>query len=271
MGALPRWLSLRPRLQSRRGRILGAAGILLVALLIAGLVILRQRQLAAQESATAGVCAPTTNNAAVVPTVTVGLIPPGVTLPVTLATGEPRVVATVNSEPIYAVGLELRVAGLLANHRQALQQAPTGSLPPDILATLKETPNQIRHDALTEMIQECLLLQEGKRLGLTASLSAAQAMARQELQIVHSAPASSPVQNSFATYLRVNHLTEQTFLTNPEILHGYVDNLTIAAVNQHIRNGLPPGEAPEAGINAYVRRLWQTGNVRVYLPSQLGW
>jgi hypothetical protein len=167
--------------------------------------------------------------------------------------------------------LELRVASLLANHRQVLEQQPPASLPPEVLATLKETPNQIRHNALTQMIQDCLLLQDGSRLGLTASLSAAQAMARQQLQLIRSAPVSSPGRISFETYLRVNHLTEQTFLTDPRILHVYVTTLTIVAVKQHIRNGLPPDESLDTGVNAYVQRLWQAGNVRVYLPSQLGW
>ncbi len=150
-------------------------------------------------------------------------------------------------------------------------RSPPGSLPPNLLATLKETPNQVRHDALTQMIQECLLLQEGKRLGLTASLSAAQAMARQQVQLIHSLPASDPARVSFEAYLRVNHLTEQSFLTNSGILHGYADALTIVAVNQHIRLGLPPGESPQSGIDAYTEHLWQSGNVRVFLPAQLGW
>jgi hypothetical protein len=247
--------------------------MILVVLLIAGLLILRQRQLAPQASASVGaadVCGAPANatDATASP---VAILQPGATLPVTLPVGEPRIVATVNGAPLYAEELELRVEGALANHRQALQQTPPGSLPPNLLATLKETPNQVRHDALTRMIQECLLLQEGKRLGLTASLSAAQAMARQQAQLIHSLPASDPARVSFEAYLRVNHLTEQSFLTNSGILHAYADALTMAAVNQHIRLGLPPGESPQTGISAYTERLWQSGNVRVFLPMQLGW
>jgi hypothetical protein len=255
-------------IQSRRWHIIGGLGMVLVVLLIAGILIMRQRQLAAQASTLAGVCASTGN-------ATLQIIPPpGVTLPVTLPAGEPRVVATVNGDPLYAEELEYRVEGTLANNRQALkdaQQAPSGSLPPNLLATLEKTPNQIRHDALTKMIQECLLLQEGKRLGLAASLPAAQAMARQQLQQVRSLPPSDPARVKFETYLQVNHLTEQTFLTDPRILHGYRDSLTIVAVRQHIQTGLPADELPESGISAYVQHLWQIGNVRVYLPAQLGW
>lgn len=264
---------LRLRLQSRRWRVACGVGILLVALLIAGLLIVRQRQLATQASASASLCAPTTN----APSVIVGMAPPGVTLPITIPAGEPRVVATVNGAQIYAEGLELRVEGILANHQQTLQQlqqpsgTTPGSLPPNLLATLQETPNQVRHDALTQMIQECLLLQEGNRLGLTASLPAAQAMARQQLQLIRSIPESTPARVRFEAYLRANHLNDQTYVTDPRILHGYIESLTIAAVRQHIQKGLPPGESLTAGVNAYVRLLWQTGNVRVYLPTQLGW
>ncbi len=269
-------LPILSRTGSRRWQIIGGVGLILMALLIAGFLILRQRQLAPQASALAGtagaasVCGPPANatDATASP---VAILPPGVTLPVTLPVGEPRIVATVNGAPLYADELELRVEGALANHRQALQQSPPGSLPPNLLVTLKETPNQVRHDALTQMIQECLLLQEGKRLGLTASLSAAQAMARQQVQLIRSLATSDPARISFEAYLRVNHLTEQSFPTNSGILHAYADALTMAAVNQHIRLGLPPGELPQSGISAYTERLWQSGNVRVFLPAQLGW
>jgi hypothetical protein len=96
-------------------------------------------------------------------------------------------------------------------------------------------------------------------------------MARQVVQITRSLPPSDPARGTFETYLRVNHLTEQTFLSDPRVLQGYVESLTIAAVRQHIRQGLPPGQSPASGINAYVQHLWQIGPVRVYLSAQLGW
>ena len=114
-------------------------------------------------------------------------------------------------------------------------------------------------------------MQEGKRLGLTASLSAAQAMARQAAQAVLSLPASDPHRVGFENYLHASHLTEQTFATDPEVLHAYVDLLTISVMKQHIREGLPPSEPPTAGFNAYMQLLWQTSNVHVFLPPQLGW
>lgn len=250
----------------RRWVIVGGVAAAVVVALIAGLLILHQRALA---SAPAGVCG--TSGSSSAGNAIIGPLPPGVTLPVTIPAGEPNVVATVNGDPIYAEGLELHVEGTLANNRQMLQRMPPGSFPPQVLATLQETPNQVRHNALTGMIQDCLLLQEGKHLGLTASLSAAQAMARQQLQLIHSLPTSDPARVSFEQYLQANHLTEQTFGTDPRILHGYVETLTMAAVRRHIQAGLPSGQSPTAGINAYIQHLWQTGNVHVYLPAQLGW
>ncbi|HZC05107.1 MAG TPA: SurA N-terminal domain-containing protein [Ktedonobacterales bacterium] len=235
--------------------------MILVTLLIAGLIV-RQRQLAASASLPEVVCSA---NAPVG-----GMLPPGVTLPVKIPAGEPLVVATVNGYPLCAEMLELRVEGTLANHQQALQEGPPGA-PPGLLSTLNETPNQVRHDALTQMIQERLLLQEGKRLGLTASESDARAMARQQLQLIDSQPASSPARISFEAFLRANHLTEQTYLNDPQTLSAFETLLTIQAMRQRIQRGLPPGESPTAGVNAYVRHLWQTGDVRVYLPARLGW
>jgi hypothetical protein len=246
-----------------RWRILGGVGLALVVLLIAGTGIAHLRPPTPQ----AGVCAAQGSQT----TVTASLVPPGVTLPVTIPAGEPRVVATVNGDPLTAEGLELRVQATLANHRQTLQQSRPSSLPPNLTSTLQETPNQVRRDALTQMIQDCLLLQVGKRLGLTASLSDAQAMARQQVQLIHSSPASDPGRVSFEAYLRANHMTEQTFLSDPRILQAYRITLTIAAVRQHIRAGLPSGESPTSGINAYIEHLWQTGNVHIYLPASLGW
>lgn len=262
------WVGLRARLQAPRWRILSGVSLLLVALLIASFVVLRLRQPATAAGAPSVACPASA--------ATLSMAPPGVTLPVKIPAGEPRVVATVNGYPLCAVGLELRVEGILANHQQSLKQLqsgqlPPGALPPSVLATLKETPNQVRHDALTRMIQERLLLQEGRRLGLTASLSAARAMARQQLRIYHAMPASSPARASFEAYLRANHLTEQTFLTNPGILQGCVDILTIAAMRQRIINGSAPGASPTNDVSAYEQHLWQTGDVRVYLPAQLGW
>ncbi|HEV2459343.1 MAG TPA: hypothetical protein VGS80_13365 [Ktedonobacterales bacterium] len=126
--------------QARRWHIIGGLALILV-LLIAGIFIQRQRQRAAHVSAPAGVCAPAGNaNSAAT------LIPPDDTLPATLPAGEPRVIATVNGDTLYAEGLELRVAATLANDRQALQKAQQGqpgSLPPNVLASLERTPNQV--------------------------------------------------------------------------------------------------------------------------------
>lgn len=264
---------LKAKFQTRRWQISSGVSIVLVALLIASFLILRQHTQTAPTSVSSTACAPSAS---------VGMVLPGVTLPVPIPAGEPRVVATVNGDPLCAEALEVRVQGILANHRQMLQQLqqgppgatggePESALPPNIRATLKETPNQVRHDALTHMIQEDLLYQEGKRLGLTASMSAAQAMARQVIQTFAQMPASSPGRASFETYLRDNHLTVQTFPTDPRVLRGYAMELTIVAMRQRIQKGLPPNESPTAGINAYTQHLWQTGNVHIYLPAQLGW
>lgn len=254
----------------RRWQLVGGIGLVIVLLLAAGAIFIHQRQAQSvtQTSAAAGVCAPKSDA-----TATTSIIPPGITQPVTIPAGEPHVVATVNGDPLYAEGLEERVEGTIANQQKTLRQTQhtQATLPPTIAASLARTPNQIRHDALTRMIQECLLLQEGKRLGLTASLASAQAMARQQLHLIQSLPATDEARVTFEAYLRVNHLTEQTFLTNPGILEGYRDVLTMTAVEQHIRNGLPPGESSETGVNAYIQHLWQTGHVYVYLPAQLGW
>ncbi len=251
----------------RRWQLVGGIGMVIVLLLAAGAIFVHQHQaqLVTQTSATADLCAPKSDA-----TITTSIIPPDITLPVTIPPGEPHVVAIVNGDPLYAEGLEERVEGTIANQHEALRQAPQ-TLPPNIQVSLDRTPNQIRHDALTRMIQECLLLQEGKRLGLTASIASAQAMARQQLQLIHSLPTSDQARVSFEAYLSVNHLTEQSFLTNPDILAGYRNVLTMTAVEQHIRNGLPPGESSETGVNAYIQHLWQTGQVHVYLPAQLGW
>jgi SurA-like N-terminal domain len=254
----------------RRWQIIGGFGLVVILLLATAAIFIHQHQAqpVAWTSAIAGVCAPKSNA-----TVTASITPPDITLPITIPPGEPHIVATVNGEPLYAEALEVRVEGTIVSQQKALQQAQQTqqTQPPNIQASLERTPNQIRHDALTRMIQECLLLQEGKRLGLTASQASAQVIARQQLHLIQSLPASDQARVSFEAYLRVNHLTEQTFLTNPGILDGYRDVLTMAAVEQHIRNGLPPGESPTAGVNAYIQHLWQAGQVHVYLPAQLGW
>ena len=113
------WLGAR--VQTRRWQVAGGASVLLVALLVAGFYALHQRSLAAPAGVSASACTSTAGS--------LGMTPPGVTLPVKIPAGEPRVVATVNGQPLCAAGLELEVAGILANHQQLLkqlQQAPNG-------------------------------------------------------------------------------------------------------------------------------------------------
>ncbi|GEM_PF-2423691 len=254
---------------SSRTRIAAAAGLVLVALLsVVAVVFVHQRQSTAQASGPMGVCGGPQGKTIIT------LVPPGVTLPVKIPAGEPQIVATVNGDPLSAEALELQVAATLANNRQALQtaqQTMPGGLPPNIQAQAHEMPNQVRHDALTRMIQECLLLQEGKRLGLTASLAAARAFAQQQLHLIESWPASNTARATFEDYLRANHLSVQTYATDPRIVQGYRDSLTMAAVRQHIEKGLPADVSPQAGIAAYLQHLWQTSQVHVFLPARLGW
>src|SRR5258708_39428050 len=88
-------------MQARRWHIIGGVGLVLVVLLIAGIFLVRQHQLAAQASGRADLCAPSGNAHATAP-----LIVPGDTLPVTLPAGAPRVVSTVNRHPLYAPAVD---------------------------------------------------------------------------------------------------------------------------------------------------------------------
>jgi hypothetical protein len=171
--------------------------------------------------------------------------------------------------------LESRVDSILAHSQSTLQQLrkqPQGAaLPPSLLAQLKQTPNQVRHAALTKMIDEELLLQVGDRLGLTASLAAARAEAQQELAILQKQPASSSARVTTDKWLQANHFTEQSYFSDPRTIQAYRSSLTMEAVTQHVVAGRPVGESLQASISAYEQHLWQTGNVQVFLPARLGW
>ena len=184
-------------------------------------------------------------------------------------------VAVVNGDALCRKGLEVRVDSTLASNQKTLQQLqkqPLGpTWPPSLLAQLKQTPNQVRRAALTKMIDEELLLQAGNRLGLTASLAAARAEAQQVLAILQKQPTSSSARVTMDEYLRANHFTEQSFFSDPQVIQGYRDSLTMEAVEHHVVAGLPLGESQQAGISAYEQHLWQAGNVQVFLSARLGW
>jgi hypothetical protein len=255
-----------------RQRILAGIGLAVVLLVIAGtLYLVRQRQVASQPTASqTRQCLQAEHGSA-------PIFVPGDSSPITITipAGEPVVVAVVNGDPLCRQGLEFRVDSTLVNIQKTLQQLqkqPLGTTwPPGLLAQLKQTPNQVRHAALTKMIDEELLLQAGNRLGLAASLAAARAEAQKELAILQKQPTSSPARVTTDEYLRANHFTEQSYFSDPQVIQGYRDSLTMEAVEQHVVAGLPAGESPQAGISAYEQHLWQTGNVHVFLPARLGW
>ena len=255
-----------------RQRILAGIGLAVVLLIIASaLYVVHQRNVALQQTASqTRQCLQDEHGSA--PIFLPGDSSP---IPITLPAGEPVVVAVVNGDALCRKGLEVRVDSTLASNQKTLQQLqkqPLGpTWPPSLLAQLKQTPNQVRRAALTKMIDEELLLQAGNRLGLTASLAAARAEAQQVLAILQKQPTSSSARVTMDEYLRANHFTEQSFFSDPQVIQGYRDSLTMEAVEHHVVAGLPLGESQQAGISAYEQHLWQAGNVQVFLSARLGW
>jgi hypothetical protein len=45
----------------------------------------------------------------------------------------------------------------------------------------------------------------------------------------------------------------------------------MVAVGRYVAAMRPAGESAQTGINTYTQHLWQTGDVRVFLPASLGW
>jgi hypothetical protein len=265
MRSLTRSLTLRQRL-------LAGIGLTVILLIIAStLFVVHQWNVASQPTASQmRQCRQEEHGSA-------PIFLPGDSSPVTItiSAGEPVVVAVVNGDALCRQGLEWRVDGTLANNQKTLQQlqkAPQGTTwPPSLLALLKQTPNQVRHAALSKMIDEQLLLQAGNRLGLTASLAAARAFAQQQLAILQKQPASSQARVTTDEYLRAHHFTEQSYFSDPQVIQAYRDSLTMEAAEQHVVAGKPAGESQQASISAYEQHLWQTGNVHVFLPARLGW
>ncbi len=145
--------------------------------------------------------------------------------------GEPAVVAKVNNDPISAVELEMGVSIMVAS-QQGADSGPSGIPIPANQTTQMQSPHQIRHDLLDRLIAQRLLLQEGKRLGLTPSVSAAQSMVQQQAQLMKSLQPSDPAYVPIQAYLCVNQLTPDTFASDPSVVQDYSDQLTIGALSR---------------------------------------
>lgn len=184
---------------------------------------------------------------------------------------EPAVVATVGGENILATDLEAQVAAIQANNQYQLATLPANA-PAAVRAKLLEPVSQIRHDTLIRLINERLLVQEGKRLGLYATVSQAQQAAQKALVANQALAPTNPERLQFEAYLCAYHLTEVTFVSNPEVIQGYQAALTIAAVRSHFLGRLSPSGIQtsaerEAALASYEQQLWASGQVHIYLPA----
>lgn len=182
-----------------------------------------------------------------------------------------QVAARVNGEDISALQLEMRTVIAVKQHQQSLSGLPAGA--EGVAAELNKTPNQLGKDMLNKLIEERLLLQEGRRLGLIASRSDAQAMAQHQLDQFATLPSSDPAKITFEAYLCANRLSVSNFASNPYVLQGYQEALTIAAVRYHIVMQLPPSKREDAAavqvaVNAKVQQLRQSAKIEVYVPAQ---
>jgi hypothetical protein len=192
---------------------------------------------------------------------------------VTLLPGEPAVVAKVNSDSISAVELEMGVSFTVAAHQKALQQAnngPSGTLSPSERAELTKPVHQIRHELFDRLIAQRLLLQEGQRLNLGPSDVAARAYAQQQAQLMRSLRPTDPGFSTIQAYLCVNQLTPDTFGSDPRVIQGYRDQLTIGAAEQKATATLSPDQqrdpaARQAAIDAHTQQLRQNANVQLFI------
>jgi hypothetical protein len=205
-------------------------------------------------------------------------LPQSITFPVqvanaTIVPNEPAVVATVNGQNITATALETQVEATQATYASRLAALPA-SAPAAIRAEYSESVNQIRQYTLTRMINNDLLIQEGQRLGLTASVASAQATVQKILATYQSMNATDPARLQFEYYLCAYHMTETSFATNPQVIQACQDGLTIAAVQNHYLASLPSTQlqssaARNQALANYVQQLQQSGHVQIYLPSSL--
>jgi hypothetical protein len=229
---------MRSRLLAAPTHILVAASIVVV--LIGGLV-LREFQVSTAKASQTGPCSSHVVIAAesTVPALNMVVAAKRVTIP----SGEPAVVATVNGVPITAVALESLVELAHLGHQQTLMQLPANSsVPQNVWSILEESTAQLRHEMLRKLIDEQLYMDDARRLGISVSSSQVESFMQREVAEFAGLAPTDPTHTTFQAYLCLNQLTTATFATNPAVVRQGRQALTISLVNQHIIASLPSSQ-----------------------------
>lgn len=190
---------------------------------------------------------------------------------VLIAKGEPAIVANVNGQSITAQELEMNVRVVQKNHQQ---YASGTDIDPSLQSLVKQSVNQIRQDALNSMIDNTLMLQEGKHSGLTAPLSTVKTFMQNLLAHNDQLSQTDPARVQFEAYLCANNLTEESFLTNQIVIQGYQDSLTIGNVRSAYLRGLSEIQLQDQAmldktIASHIQQLRQGAKIQIFMPSSL--
>jgi hypothetical protein len=186
-----------------------------------------------------------------------------------LLSGEPTTAASVNSVPIPAPEYNMFVTLTLANNSSAVHsapgEAPVGGIKPVL---------QVKEEVLNHLIDEELLFQEGKHLGLVPSSSEVQAQANQDIKSLQSLSVGSQAYNMFEAYLCVNNLTTGSFASDPLVLQGFQRSLTVSAVEAKVYSGVVPssGQTSQAqqaaraqALATYLQALRSKASIKIFL------
>ena len=169
---------------------------------------------------------------------------------VTVPTGEPAIVATVNGVPITAVQLETRVRTALE-----INQQPPGT-----------TMAQLRHEMLYKLIDSILYRQEEQQFGITIPVAQARQAAEQQMDTYAKTPPGSQARVSMDAYLCSSGLTPQNYANNARVIQGYQEAL---AQSELLRRGASQIQTLSPGVmsrqDAYTRQLEQAADIHIFI------
>lgn len=188
---------------------------------------------------------------------------------VAIPQGEPRIVTTVNGQPITSAQLEMQVQSTIYNNQIVLAHSGP-NVPPTLQAQLTRSPATLRQMLLTTQIDNDIWLSLGKQDGEYASVTAAQKQLKQSLDLLHTVAANDPARIQFEAYLCANHLTEASYLTDPRMVQGMRDSLTVGAARFHAQSTFASTQQstdPQGELNTYIQSLWSKNSVRVFLAG----
>lgn len=187
---------------------------------------------------------------------------------------EPAVYATVNGVPIKGYTIELQAKMTWINNQKLLQDQQTLTMmPQNVQAKAHESLNQIRMDLIQREIDNQLLIQTARKLHIAPTKADVQATVQRQITAFKQMPQSSSTWAEFKAILCVNGLNEQTFVSDPRVIQGYTNTMTLQMMRYSSYADLSSAQQQDrtlvsSRVQAYLQQLRKQATITISFVMQ---